>query len=202
MASYGILSELRARLDITSTTDTADDARLGMALEAASLAIERLTGRRFYATTETRYFTTRDPLSVRVDDLLSVTTLSTDHDGDRVYEYTWAVTDYDLTPTNAALAGGPYTRIEVAPAGNYVFPVGEHNPKAIKVVGSFGYCTAANCPMAVHEACYLMAAQLFKRKDALFGVQGSAGFYQTLKATGADDPTVMLLLRPYMRRLW
>lgn len=202
MTMYGTLSELRLRLDIVSTTDTTDDARLTTALEAATEAIEKLTGRRFYASTETRYYSTDSPLYVKVDDLLSVTTLQTDHDGDRSYEYTWTAGDYDLTPLNSGLETRPFTRIEVAPDGSYYFPTGVRNPKAIKVAGSWGYCTTGDCPSAVNEACYLMAAQIWKRKDALFGIQGSAGFYQSLKAGGINDQTVELLLKPLMRRVW
>lgn len=202
MADYGTLAEIRARLDITDATDTGDDARLTTALDAASRAIEHITGRRFYATTETRYYGAESAVSVKVDDLLSVTTLKTDDDSDRTYETTWAVTDYDLTPPNATLNGRPYSRIEVAPNGTRYFPYGWRNPRAVQVAGSFGYCATGSLPDEIAEACYILAMQTFKRKDALFGIQGSSGFYQTLKAAGLEDPTVMMLLRPYMRRLW
>lgn len=47
---YCTLDELKARLDI-STTDTADDTKLEVIIQAASRAIDAKTGRRFYATT-------------------------------------------------------------------------------------------------------------------------------------------------------
>ena len=56
-----------------------------------------------------------------MDDLLSVTTLKTDEDGDRTYEITWATTDYDLMPYNATLESQaqPYSHLQTTPDGDY-----------------------------------------------------------------------------------
>ena len=80
--------------------DHEDDREVEVNIETISRAIDSITWRRFYATTETRYYTPARYDTLSVDDLLDITgvsgTLKTDDDGDRTYENTWATTDYDL----------------------------------------------------------------------------------------------------------
>src|SRR5688500_13366975 len=97
---YSSLSAAKLHLGISDTTD---DAKLLRILEAVSRDIDVYCARRFYVESRTRYYTARHGARLRVDDLLSVTTLETDEDGDRVYETSWATTDYDLEPYNALL---------------------------------------------------------------------------------------------------
>ncbi len=169
---YLTLSEIRGWVGLPDT-HTADDVRLEEAINAASRYIDDLCGRRFYANTadETRYYTAtrEDRLTGRdgLDDIYAITTLKTDEDGDRTYETTWAVTDYDLLPLNAALDGEPYTRIETSPDGDYSFPT---HAKGVQIVGKFGW---NSCPAVVKRACYILAAYLWKQKDTPLGVQGT-----------------------------
>lgn len=187
---YCTLTELKKRTG-HDLGDAGEDAILESVINAVSRLIDRYTGRRFYttATDETRYYTAkeRDYLSPG-DDIISITTLYTDNDGDRVYEYTWAATDYDLYPANAALDGKPYTWLELAPNGDYVFPA---TPRGVKIVGKFGY--AATTPPDVKEACLLQCHRLFKRKDAPFGVLGSDALGQVV-VINRLDPDVQELL--------
>jgi len=134
MAEYGSytrLDLLKAELHI-GTTDEADDANLLRCIERASRQIDDHCRRHFYAVTETRYYSPVSSVCLRVDDLLSVTSLATDEDDDRDYDYTWAATDYDLIPDN----GFPKWRIETTPLGSYRFPVAR---RSVKIVGLFGY---------------------------------------------------------------
>lgn len=190
---YCTLSELRARLQFTAT-DIADDNVLDSVITAVSRWIDTYTGRRFYAATETRYYKAEFSDELAVDDLLTVTTLGTDSDGDRTYEDTWAVTDYDLEPANASLEGAPYTSIVIAPQGRYAFPVG--TKRGVKIVGIFGYASAP--PPPVKEACLLQCERLYKRKDAPFGVIGSAEMGQMMVVPKLD-PDVRLLIEPLQR---
>lgn len=187
---YATLAEAKGRLGIP-TADTADDTVIEAVVEAASRAIDSETGRQFYATTATRYFTAEDVELLFVDDLLSVTsleTLSANSAGTRTYGYTWATTDYDLEPANSS----PYTRILTNPEGRYTFPT---DSRGVKIVGSWGYSSTA--PDAINEACLLMAARLFKRKDAPFGVLSTPDF--GVASVPAVDVDVRLLIRPYRR---
>lgn len=261
---YVTLADVKARMDLT-TTDTTRDAFIPAMIEAASRWIDQHTGRHFYALTATRYFTTYDPLALRVSDLASVSTLKTDEDGDRTYETTWAATDYDLLPYNHP----PYQWIEVAPNGLHVFP---RLRKGVQIAGVWGWpvtVTASGTTLssalndsatsaavvsgaalsagqtirvdsedlriesiatntltvvrgingttaaahdsgtaisiltpldAVQEACLLLTARLYKRKDAVFGVAGNIALGQ-IAMTVPEDRDALGLLAPYVRRL-
>lgn len=191
---YCTLDELKARL-LPYTQDTDDDAILEQVINGVSREIDDLCGRRFYALSETRYYTPRSADSLAIDELLSVSTLKTDPDADRVYETTWSASDYDLEPFNAPLLATPqpYSRISIAPRGRYRFPL---HARSVELAGSFGYAAAAPAP--VREACLLQSARLFKRKDAIFGVIGSAEMGQLLTISKLD-PDVKLLLDKYKR---
>ena len=132
---YCTLTELKARLGISDTTD---DASLKLAMESVSRFIDTHCQRHFFVETRTRYFTTDRADELIVPDLLAVTTLSTDGDGDRTYEDTWAATDFDLLPFNALLESPPrpYTRIAITPYGDYSFAV---VAKGVSLLGKWGY---------------------------------------------------------------
>ena len=189
--NYVTLAEAKARLGITDSTD---DGRIASAIEAASRMFDDLCGRHFYAESQTRYYQSQDGMRIVVGDLASVTYLYTDADGDRVYENTWGVTDFDLLPINAAEDDSPYTEIQVAPDGLYTFPV-TSDPKAIKIVGSFGH--GARVPAQVEEAVAVLTEQIFKRKDAIYGVMGGSGFNQQLKQMAEQDPLIRSVLMRY-----
>lgn len=191
---YCTLAELKTRLGVT---DVVDDSVLEAVIEATSRLIDDFCGRRFYTTAsdETRYYTAYRVREILCDDdILSITTLQTDHEGDRVYENTWQATDYDLEPYNAPLDGQPYTKISITPYGSYQFPV--DIPKGVKIVGKFGY--SATAPKPVQEACLIQASRLFRRKDAPFGITGVAEFGVQM-AIARLDPDVKILLSPYRR---
>jgi len=177
---------------IQQLNDVAEDTVLESVVEGVSRFIDEHCGRRFYSAAETRYYTAEYSTALDVDDLVSVTTLQTDSDGDRTYEDTWATTDYDLLPFNAALASMPYTRVDTTPNGYYAFPT---VAKGVKLVGSFGWPAV---PAPIKEACLLMSARLARRKDAIFGVVGSADM-GTMQVIPKLDPDVRLMLEPFRR---
>ncbi|MCK9600784.1 MAG: hypothetical protein M0R06_17215 [Sphaerochaeta sp.] len=137
---YCTLADIKNRHDLT-TTDATRDAGIEQMIEAASRWIDNTTGRQFYATIATRYFTAHADWQCKVDDLLSVTTLKTDTDGDRTYENTWTITDFELWPYNST----PYTRIEIAPRGTYAFPLIR---KGVEIAGKWGYGEASTTSTA------------------------------------------------------
>lgn len=194
---YCTLEELKARLWPTgATADTVEDTSLASVITAASREIDNYCGRRFYttATDETRYFSTEDPEYLFLDDdLISVTSLKTDNDGDGTYEETWATTDYRMEPVNAALGGRPYTWITLKPQGVRAFTTIRH---AVQIVGKFGYATTA--PTPIKEACILHCIRLFRRKDAPFGVLGPTEMGQVLTIPSVD-PDIRRILDSYRR---
>lgn len=191
---YCTLSEARARLGITDVSDTTDDINIEMIVEAVSRLIDEYCGRHFYkdSADATRYFTAEFTDYLDAGDLVSVTTIKADEDGDRTYERTWAATDYDLTPYDADDWGKPYTAVETAPNGNYAFPL---IAKGVQIVGKWGWPAV---PKTITEACLLQVERLFKRKDAIFGVIGSGEMGQ-LMVIPTIDPDVVVLLRPYIK---
>jgi len=133
--SYASLSELKSILGITSTTD---DVPMRKILESASRYIENELHRRFYSTSETKYFD--GAVTLWIPDLLSITTLKTDEDGDGTFENTFATTDYILYGGGLedSLNLFPRTRIEISVDGDYSsFASGVK--KGVQIAGVWGY---------------------------------------------------------------
>jgi len=133
--TYATLAQAKAQYGITATTD---DAVLLALLESVSRGIDKHCGRKFYPLTETRYFNSgaldfEDTLRLWVDDLLAVTTLKFDRDGDGAYADTLASSDYVLWPYQ----GYPKRAVELDENGAYsLWPDGK---KAIEIAGVWGY---------------------------------------------------------------
>lgn len=188
---YTALATLKGALRITGS-DASDDARLERIITSASRAIEEHTGRRFYAETLTRYLTPARTCRLLVSDLLSVTTLKTDEDGDRTYEITWSsARDYYPWPPEAVNDDQPYTAIEVdAGNGLYQFPRGIQ--RSVQIVGSWGYSTAT--PALIEEACLRHCARLYALANAPLGV---AGTVETGLIRISLDRDLIEMLAPY-----
>jgi len=132
--NYARLGDTRTAIAGVGATPT-DDATILDAIEAASREIEgRLAGRHFFIKTATMYFDGSGSSCLylpRPLDLLEVTTLKVDADGDGVYETT--LTDYWLEPANRA---AKHT-IELKPsASTTAFTFAR---RAVQVVGKWGY---------------------------------------------------------------
>ena len=131
------------RMNRVLDTDSSDIPDMTFFIEAESRQIDRFCHRHFYEHVQTRVFDSRGSFQLEVPDLISITTLKTDEDGDLTYEVTWATTDYFLLPNNADPATSlnaesfPYSLIEYNPegTGNY-FPRGRQRTQ---IVGSWGY---------------------------------------------------------------
>lgn len=184
---YASLAELKTWLGISGSTD---DARLELAIEAASRAIDTECSRTFYASSATLYFEADVPDRCDLNaDLLSVTSIAVDTTGRRDYQALGA-SDYELDPEAA-----PYRTIWIAPGSSFSFPIDQR--RAVRVIGSWGYNATGSQPQAINRACLILATRYFKRKDAPFGVIGTPelGFMRVT----ARDPEVRALLQPYRR---
>lgn len=196
---YITLAELKGVLTAGQqvTYKAEDEANMETAINAMSRLIDMLAKTTFYARTETRYFTPDwyDLLHLP-DDMISVTTLKTDEDGDGTYEITWATTDYWLEPRNARVNADdaqkrPYRQIRVNPEGDYTFPTNRHH--AIEIVGSWGYTNEV--PATIKQNMLLAANRVYRRKDAIFGVAGSPALgVQIIQARIQQDSDIMMLL--------
>lgn len=129
MNSYCSIADVKGTLGISSTTD---DTIMRKMCEAASRAIDTYTNRFFYVQSATKYFDGHIPLWV--DDLLSITTIKTDEDGDGTFENTLTVTtDYLLYPLNSL----PKTKVALSVDSGYggfgIFK------KGCEIAGLWGY---------------------------------------------------------------
>ena len=118
---YGDLAKLKD----TSLLDdpaggTGEDDEMFPLLLAVSEFVDRYCNRHFYPLTTTRYFDGTTGNRLMVPELISVTSLKEDTNGDGTYNVTWAAADYALQPDNAEPTthwGGPHTAIRATESG-------------------------------------------------------------------------------------
>ena len=113
MHEYATLLELKEALSIENGATFADgDA--SRALTAASRALDKMCGRRFYAdddALQVRYYTPFVGDLLPIDDLLVVTAVDIDS-GDGTFSTSWSASaDFILEPLNAAADGEPWTLV-------------------------------------------------------------------------------------------
>jgi hypothetical protein len=137
--SYVTLDAYKAENKIAQTTDDAINVRR---LEAATKSVEAHIRRTLRTYLATMYFTAQSARELSLDadqrglGLLAVTTLKTDGDEDRTYGTTWAITDFDLWPFNAAANERPYFEVHRTPRGDNNFPSVR---RGVEIVGKWGY---------------------------------------------------------------
>ena len=181
--------------DVMNFSTTAHDEILETIIESVSRLIDNSTARQFYTSTETRYYSAKDPYCLEVDDIATASGLAVDVDldGDGIYEYTLASTDYDLSGYNDLAKGWPYTKLETTPAAQYTFSEAR---KGNKVTASFGW---ASVPKPVTLACILQCNRAYKRFNTALGIAGATAVGTITMDIPALDPDVEILLQPYRR---
>ena len=194
---YCTVEELKSRLNISDDTD---DFELTLAVQSACRAIDEMCGRYFWRGSDTRTYVPESITRQSLDDLVSVTTLKIDRDGDGVFEETWVQgTDYalEVAPSryNVSAKGEqwPYTAA-IAITGGKLFPwtwMWSHLDR-VQVAGVFGWPAV---PATVKQAAIIAAAQIFKIKDAPFGVMG---FGDLGVVRVSSNPQIMWLLKRYI----
>lgn len=200
---YVTSAQLKATLSISG--ETYADADVAVAVETASRAIDEACSspqlrRRFYPDADANQVRYYDPTSshrVRIDDLIALTSLKTDADGDGTFETTWLSADFVLGPYNAAAHGWPYESIARRAAGAYYFPHGIE--RSVQVTGRFGW--AAPVPAPIVQATTILAVKLLKRaREAPFAIVGAQAFGEGAAARIArTDPDIVVLTKPYAR---
>jgi hypothetical protein len=193
--SYASLSEFKSAIGITDNTD---DTPLQSVLDATDALIDLYCDRKqgFGTATETRYYNAQAWDYVLIDDLVSVTTLTTDDLGDGTYSTSWTInTDYNLSPPNAALDGWPYTQIDASVTYPKNFPYDIY--RGVKVVGVFGWPAV---PQAVKQAALIQAGAVWSSRTSPFGVIGSADLGGILRQTRALHPEAQVLLESFRKR--
>jgi hypothetical protein len=191
---YATTAQLKTYLGITDSTD---DTLLGSLNTAASRAIDNYSGQTFYAAAASdRQFLATDMYCLQVDPM-SVTpvSVSIDYGQDGTFETTLTVTtQYIVEPYNgivAGVAGFPYTKIRLV--GGLFFPPAYWGRPQVKVNAAWGWATV---PDPVYVASLQVAAEMWKRKDAPFGVLEGVEF-GPLRLSADAFKSVSSLLRPY-----
>jgi len=188
---YCSVEQLKSRLGIT---DTADDFELQLAVQAAGAEVERMTGRFFWNETGVRTYRNHSIYDMEIDDLVTITELATDQDGDGIYETVWTSSQYQLEVTeheyNQTAKGEwwPYTKIQAlgVPGGNYLpYVWAWSHQDRVQVTGTFGWLTV---PVMVRQSALMIAADFFKQKDAPVGL-----------ALSEYGPQIAAMLSRYVR---
>ena len=198
---YAILDQLKEQMRIP-VNDLTDDARLELAIAAASRQTDGHTGRRFWqdATVKVREYSADDPTCLLVDDISTATGLivQLDDNQDGVYETTLTInTDFRLYPWNAAaeVPAWPFTELRLAVHAGSYFPMVEGSP-TVKVTARFGWPAV---PDDVTKACLVQAGQLFKSDDAAFGAVQFAESGVALRVLNRLHPIAEALLEPFCK---
>jgi hypothetical protein len=199
---YCTVDDLREQLgDLTS--QNLSERQLVRAINSASRAIDKVTDRRFWAdeTPVTKIFpvhTCDGELWLREDIAHSTGLEIVTFDG-TAYTTVWDAADYRLWPYGANTSGSMYggwwklesargLRFDVA---NTYSPTG-YSP--IQITARFGW---SFCPSEIESAALLIAAKLFKRKDAPYGV-AQFGDIAAVQITRTDKD-VQELIWAYLR---
>jgi hypothetical protein len=128
---YGTLTQIRARLP--QLTGTGDDSLLLDSLEDASRALDGATHRFFYPKIATRYYDYQEQAQLKLDeDLLSVTTLTTDNEATTIE----AANYFPMCGDSYNLQ--PYDRIRLKADGASVFGYSGTSQRSQKVIGVWG----------------------------------------------------------------
>lgn len=188
--AYATVDEALARMGHANATDANLIARLTDALDAATTAIDSLTGRTFSSGTATKTFDSDGGYRLRVPDLVSITTLKLDDNSDGVYEITISASGYELDTTSKR-AGWPYEYVTLLDRN---FPVPSRRRKRIEIVGTWGWSAV---PAPINQACSLLATRWAQRAHkATFGTEsfGDLG----AASIRSSDPDVVALIAPYV----
>ena len=190
---YATVDQLRAELgDDGGALST---ALLEKAINATSRAVDRWTGRRFWADTDpvARTYRAEDACRLVVDDISTTTGLLVATGTDGTFGTSWTLGgDFELEPENADADGGAYAWWELVAVGSLSFPCARR--RSVQVTARFGWSAV---PDQVVEATILRAVAIFKRKESPYGV-ADFGEFGPVRIT-RKDPDVMDLLSPFQR---
>ncbi len=205
--SNGYATDAELQAWNTSTAVQAASIR-ERAIEAASRAIDQYCQRHFWQDGTSLAPVARtfeSPCDLRLlglgafNDLTSVVApvVKTDDSGDGVFETTWTVgTDYELLPLNPTSGpeSRPYTKIRSTGTRLFPYPTYTGRSARVEVTGVWGWPAV---PTDVTQACMMLSAHIFIRKESPQGVAGWGDFGQIRVRAG--DPDVTSLLDPYRR---
>lgn len=202
---YCSKEDLKSRLGI-DPGDTDDDFEIQLAVQTVTDWITSYCGQYFYRVDEVRTYAPLDgPWTLRIDNVVQLNHLKLDYDGDGVYEVEWTLgTEFDLYryPRNYNAFDQGVARPDnfiqvISPGGTtggqwlpFIWPFSRQD--RIQVDATWGW---PDVPPNVMQASLILAADLFKAKDAPWGV---AGIAEMGMVKVQSNPWVVELLRSYI----
>jgi len=192
---------LQEMLEHVSISDRKDDATLEAAITAACRAVDDHCGRIFYDTgsATARKFHPVDAYTAHVWDFHTtaglVVKIDDDHDG--VFELTVPATEFELEEAPGPMqVARPFGIIRLVEGDLFpIFHHRGHRRQVLEVTARWGWATT---PDVVKQASKTLALDLWKRKDAPFGVTGTVDF-GPLRIGRDVFAGVASLLAPYRR---
>jgi len=196
----GYATQLEAKAWLNISDASLDDLMVDDLVNAASRAVDGWCGRSFTADTvaTAQQFLATDMYLLELgNDIADTSTaiVKTSNGQDGVFGTTLTVsTQYVFEPLNGVVggvSGWPATRIRLI-KGAY-FPTPYYGRAQVEVTAKWGW---AAVPAPVKQATLQLVAELWKRKDAPFGVLGGQEF-GTIYISPDAMRSVGSLLRPY-----
>lgn len=192
--NYATDAELKTRLGISDNTE---DAAISAAVSTSSRNIEKYCRRQFNSagSASTRKFYPISSTVCLVDDFHTTTgfELTTDTDGDGVYETIWDEDAYILEPLDGirdGVPGWPYWKIRAVDFNQFY---NSRRPN-VQLTANWGW---ASVPVSIKEATLALAEEVFKMKDSPYGI---AGFGEFGFVRVRENPKIVSMLKDYRRR--
>jgi hypothetical protein len=192
---YVTTAEARRYVGQNDNIDTTD---LDEVITAVSRMIDAYCRRHFFQSTEARTFQPDDYLMLTLganNDLVSVTSITIDEEGDGTYGKTLVSTEYQLQPTNRT-APEPVPVTMIRALGVFEWPVpliDQDQLDRVKITGVWGWPAV---PAAVKRACLLQTARIARRQESPLGVAGF-GEFGAIRVSSQPDPDLRAMLAPY-----
>lgn len=187
---YVSVDDLRAYLNIG---DPLDDDLVAAVSAAAQNIVDQHCGRQFNdaGTTSARVYAP-DGRFVHVDDFSTTSGLAVAIGSNGSFTETLTInTDFHLEPLNgivSGVTGWPYKRIVTS--GRCMYP-----GPTVQVTARWGW---AAVPDGVQTAVKIQAASVLDRRNSPNGTIGTGDFIFEMRRAKLD-PTVLMLLQPYVR---
>jgi hypothetical protein len=167
---------------------------LASAINTASREIDGWTARRFYAddSATARVYWSKDESVAIIDDAWQISSVKLSSNDDGTYDKTYTSgVDFTAEPLNGVadgISGLPTYRLRWSTP---VLPLETRLP-SLQVTAKWGWATV---PEPVRQACLIIAGEIFKLREAPFGV---AGFGEMgAVRIGRMSPQAVQLLHPY-----
>lgn len=198
--------EFQQRIDASLTGgafSAGESAIHGSILDQVSQSVHEYCADWFGRTASaTRVFTAKRPdlLVIPAGEpcVVSITTLKTDDNHALSYDTTWATTDYELEPHNAASRwpARPYYQIRASTATGSSYRSFPLTPRGVQIVGVFGW---PEVPAIVRECVIREGLRALKQIENPAGVMSNS-MGQVMIEPGLHPATVRDLAK--YRRMW